>query len=556
MSMGTTRRHVIGGLSAFTFAPACTLGQRGRGDADTPFAHGVASGDPGPTSVVIWTRANPAFGIDALTWAVSEREDLASPVATGRIAVGPDRDFTAKTLVESLEPGRRYFYGFSSPAGDSPLGRTCTLPVGATSSVKLAIASCSNYPFGFFNAYDAIGSDEEIDIVLHLGDYIYEYAADGWGGDVGASLDRLHSPLNEIVSLADYRMRHAQYKSDRGSQRMHAAHPLIPIWDDHESTNNPWAGGAENHQPETEGDWPARRGASLRAYYEWMPIREPAVGADPAAYWRHFTFGDLASLVTLETRHTGRSRQIEYSAHLPGMTTLEDVRRFRVEVLGDVGRDMLSGGMRQFLTASLRDAANGERPWKLMGNQIPIARVNVPPTAAEVIRRSSAFDASWTEELEQIEQLGRYDLPIYLDTWDGYAAAREDLYRQVLEAGVGDLLVLTGDSHAFWLNELSTQTGRRMGYEIGTSGISSPGDFERFGAGESVRLDELMIEHNPEVLWTNNRHRGYVSIGLTRDAAEVRYMAVSTVTSEQYRLSELKRTTIRRSGTMLELAPA
>jgi alkaline phosphatase D len=550
--MLTTRRRAIAGLSAFALAPACTTGIRGSAAADAPFAFGVASGDPGPSSVVIWTRMNPALGIESLDWAVSERADLTNPAASGRVVVGPERDFTAKALAASLEPGRHYYYGFSSPAGNSPIGRTRTLPAGSPNAIKLAIASCSNYPFGHFNAYDAIGADEQIDFVLHLGDYIYEYAADGWGGDVGSGLGRLHAPLHEIVSLADYRMRHAQYKSDSGSQRMHAAHPLIPIWDDHESTNNPWTGGAQNHQPDTEGDWSLRRAASLRAYYEWMPIREPLPGADPAAYWRHFAFGDLVSLITLETRHTGRSKQIDYAEHLSSMTTARRVQGFRDDVLGDPSRTMLSAAMQGFLTDSLADAVGRERPWKLIGNQIPIAKVHVPSAAAEVIGSSPAFETAMAEELERITQLGRHNLPIYLDTWDGYPAARENFYRRALDAGAGDLLVLTGDSHAFWLNELRTDAGRKMGYEIGTAGITSPGDFERFGAEASVRLDQLIVEHNPEVLWTDNRHRGFVTLELNREAADLRYLSVSSVSTEDYQIAELKRETIRRSDTELE----
>lgn len=550
----TTRRQALAGLSALALTPACTLSTRAARADDAAFAHGVASGDPGPTSVVIWTRLNPALNLRSLDWGIGEDPDLTNIVASGRVGVGPERDFTAKVLVESLQPGRRYYYRFRSEAGDSPVGRTRTLPVGSIDSLKLAVVSCSNYPFGHFNGYDAIAKDDQIDCVLHLGDYIYEYAADDWGGDVGASIGRVHAPLNETVSLADYRTRHAQYKSDSGSLRMHAAHPLIAIWDDHESANNPWMGGAQNHQPETEGDWPTRRAASLRAYYEWMPIREPGIGTNPAAYWRHYSFGDIASLVTLETRHTGRSRQIDYGEHLPSMTGESAARRFKEEVLGDPSRTMLSPDGSSFFSASLRDAVRQGHAWKLIGNQIPIGKVNVPPSMAEVIRAGREYADSDEAEIAQLEQQGRFDLPLYLDTWDGYAAARERLYQNAIEAGVEDLLVLTGDSHAFWLNELYTANRSMVGYEIGTAGISSPGDFERFGSEAAIALDELMAEHNPEVLWTNNRMRGYVTVALSRDAADVRYMGVTNVATEKYSLREIKRANVRRSGSTLELA--
>ena len=176
--------------------------------------------------------------------------------------------------------------------------RTRTLPSGATESLGIALASCSNFAFGYFNAYRAIAEDESIDFVLHTGDYIYEYGADGWGAETAERLGRVHEPAHEIVSLADYRARHAQYKRDPDSQAMHATHPLMCCWDDHESTNNPWSGGAQNHQPE-EGSWNERRDASVRAYYEWMPIREPEGGLRPIDFWRVYSFGDLATLVTL-----------------------------------------------------------------------------------------------------------------------------------------------------------------------------------------------------------------------------------------------------------------
>ncbi len=203
------------------------------------------------------------------------------------------------------------------------------MPTGRLDRLGIALASCSNYAFGFFNAYDAIAKDPAIDFVLHTGDYIYEYGQDSWGGEVSRLIGREHQPAHEIVSLADYRMRHAQYKSDSGSRAMHAAHSLLACWDDHESANNPWTDGAQNHQPETEGDWAQRRAASIQAYFEWMPVREPEwleqKGRSRMQFWRGYSFGDLATLFTLETRHTARAKQIDYMEFAQSASETDDV---------------------------------------------------------------------------------------------------------------------------------------------------------------------------------------------------------------------------------------
>ena len=549
MPVRLDRRELLSGL-----AVAPLLGRSGpaRAAPSGAFAHGVASGDPAADSVVLWTRVSvPVLRVD-VRWEVADREDFSRPVAAGTLVTGPDRDHTVKVVVAGLEPGRRYCYRFHAAGETSPTGWTRTLPRGRLESLGIALASCSNHPFGFFNAYAAIAEDPEVAFVLHLGDYIYEYGPDGYGGRVGAGIGRVPSPPHEIVSLADYRRRHAQYKADAGSRAMHAAHPLIAIWDDHESANNPWMGGAENHQPDTEGDWHDRRAASLQAYYEWMPIREPGPGGSPAAYWRHFEFGDLASLVTLETRHTGRSRQIEYDDHPAALTSAAAAAAFRREVLGAPDRAMLAPELETFVAASLADSVRAGRPWRLLGNQIPMARVHVPPLDGELPGWSADASDPTSDHRARLAALGRFDLPIYLDTWDGYPAARERLYARCREVGATDLLVLTGDSHSFWTNALRDGAGRPMGLEIGTAGITSPGDFEAFGPEGAARMDELLMRHNDEVLWTDNRHRGYVRLVLGRAAARVDVVAVDRIDVPRYRTRLLHREQIVRRDEVLE----
>ena len=320
--MKINRREAVLGMSSSLLVGGCaTTSLNPDGYSNEVFAHGVASGDPGTTSVVLWTRVSGSQGNVPVLWAVADNPDFRRPVATGSLTTNADRDYTAKAVATGLEPGKRYYYRFRASGTESPTGRTRTLPIGRVDKLVIAAVSCSNYPFGYFNAYEAVADDPEVDVVVHLGDYIYEYSEDGYGGEAGKRLGRIHDPRHEMVSLEDYRRRHAQYKTDRGSLAMHAMHPLIHTWDDHESTNNPWKDGAQNHQPE-EGDWEARRARSLQAYYEWMPSREPS-DRRPEERWDHFKFGDLASLYTLESRHTARSEQINLADYREQMTSPE-----------------------------------------------------------------------------------------------------------------------------------------------------------------------------------------------------------------------------------------
>ena len=280
------------------------------------FAHGIASGDPDATSVVIWTRITPQADASPGATINVEWEAAADPAFTtiegrGVAVTGASRDWTIKVLLGNLEPGTTYFYRFRTGNNESPVGRTKTLPTGAIESARFAVVSCSNYPFGYFNVYDLISRNDDLDAVIHLGDYLYEYSNDGYGGATGARLGRNHLPSHEIVSLADYRMRHAQYKSDPASQAMHAKHSMIAIWDDHETANDSWKDGAENHTDETEGSWETRKRAALQAYYEWMPVREPSMA--PEAFFRSFSFGNLLTIAAVETRLMARDRQFNYS---------------------------------------------------------------------------------------------------------------------------------------------------------------------------------------------------------------------------------------------------
>ncbi|MHA7816594.1 MAG: alkaline phosphatase D family protein [Pseudohaliea sp.] len=547
MTIDKDRRRTVAGLAAGTalVLTGCA-GSRER-PASLRFAHGVASGDPTETSAVLWTRLSGVTSDTPVSWELAHDRTFRRLAGRGVAAALADRDFTVKVDARGLEAGTRYFYRFRAAGKTSPVGRTRTLPTGTVAALGFAVASCSNYPFGYFNAYEAMALDPEVDFVLHLGDYLYEYAADGWGAEQGASLGRLHRPANETVTLADYRLRHAQYKGDPQSQALHAAHPLIPLWDDHESANNPWTGGAENHQPATEGAWNARRAAATRAWFEWMPVRDPSPGQAPWDYWRSFRFGDLATLVTLETRHGARAQQVEYADHPEALAGPEAAGRFLAEVVGDPARRLLSPEQERFVADALAGSVREEQPWRLVGNQVPMARTAAPRLSeADLASLAPAAPADELERVRGLAERAALGLPLYLDPWDGYPAARERFYAAARAVGAGDLLVLTGDSHSFWANALHDAAGSPMGLELGTAGITSPGDFARLGRDGARLLDRRLVEANPEVLWTDGLHNGYLRLRLTPARAHADYIAVSSVVERDYRLSRLRRLRVGR----------
>ena len=379
MSKKLTRREALLGASSTLLLPAaCTTSNVNPGGYSAAvFQHGIASGDPDNSSVVLWTRVSQQAGATAVDWQIATDPEFADVVGSGRVVTGPERDYTVKVVADGLQPGRGYFYRFNVAADRSPVGQTRTLPVGRLDELVLAVVSCSNFPFGYFNVYEAIAEDDSVEFVIHLGDYIYEYDIDGYGAEPGKRLGRMHEPPHEITTLHDYRTRHAQYKADPASRAMHGRHPLIATWDDHESTNNPWMGGAQNHQEE-EGDWLTRLEISLQAYFEWMPIREPAVGMSRAEYWRSFQFGDLATLVTLETRHTGRSEQIDFGDYPDRLRDPAEASKFYDEVVGADDRTLLSPAMEAFVADELRSSVSNETRWRIIGNQTLIARIVAP----------------------------------------------------------------------------------------------------------------------------------------------------------------------------------
>lgn len=501
--MGIDRRRLLA-LAAAGAAPVAGCAASGvRAD----FLHGVASGDPGPDRITLWTRATPQGRPPEVevAWEIAEDRGFSRMVDQGVLPTGPERDYTVKVDVGGLAPGRDHYYRFRVGQAGSPVGRTRTLPRGPTARVVLAVASCALYPAGRFNAYRHLAEATPLDAVVHLGDYIYEYGAgpEDYGMAGAAERGRTPKPAHEVVTLADYRARHALYKADPDLQAAHAAAPWICVWDDHDVANDAWMDGAQNHQPDTEGTWAARKAAALQAWYEWMPMREPARGQAREAIFRSFDFGDVATLAMLETRLTARSRQLA-----PDDPDIEA----RLE---DPARRMMGPAQEQWLGTTLTSSVAAGAAWQVLGNQTVMANVLWPDLnevlgetgLAALPERSRAGARRYAEG---VRGWGR----ISYDAWEGYPADRRRLYAAAAKAGA-NLIVLSGDSHAFWVNRLG-EGERRFGVEFGTTAVTSP---SRGDAVPDVDLGALLQAGNRDVAFADQRSKGYLRLTLTREQA-------------------------------------
>ncbi|MEM9810200.1 MAG: alkaline phosphatase D family protein [Pseudomonadota bacterium] len=555
--MQVSRRHALlgglaGSLGACASQPKLGSFQGARQSADAAFSCGVASGDPAQDSVVLWTRVSEVEGSLAVTAEVSSAASFERVVFSSRMTTGAERDYTVKVVATGLEPGQTYFYRFRAGHKVSPIGRTKTLPE-TTERVRFAVVSCSNYPFGHFNAYDLIARDDELDAVLHLGDYIYEYGTDGYGGAKGKALGRDHTPAHECLMLGDYRQRHRQYKADAASRAMHSAHPMIAIWDDHETSNDAWQRGAENHQPATEGGFNARKRAALQAYYEYMPVRDPQAGRPREQLYREFQWGKFLTLTAIETRLTARTEQIDHLAAVAELNSDADVRRFRTAVLNDPSRELLGDAQQAFVAGSLARSVQAGAPWRVLSNQILMARVMAPNIGAYVSDEAIAEIEKLFPDARAFLQWSTLGLPYNPDAWDGYPAARERFYEAAKVAGARDLLVLTGDTHMFWANDLRREDGTEMGVELGTAGVTSPGANAVFGEN-AFDYSLLVRKENKDVRYVDGVNNGYIRLDLYGDAGQADFISMSTIDSPDYTAVRTASFGLRHKDGTLELA--
>ena len=532
------RRHFVSGMVLGAAALGVGLSACGGGDgAAVSFAHGVASGDPLSDRVILWTRlSTEAIGEVQVVWEVSSRPDFTNIVRSGSTGTSAAQDLTVKVDVGGLLPGTSYWYRFQANGNVSPVGRTRTLPTGSVAQVRLAVFSCANHPAGYFNAYADAAARTDLDATVHLGDYIYEYGAGGYATQSAASLGRAPRPATEILTLADYRTRHAQYKTDPDLQALHAAAPMIAVWDDHELTNDAYADGAENHQA-SEGSFAARKAAALQAYHEWMPTR---VGTSPDVIYRSFDFGSLMSLHMLDTRIVGRALQLDYANYLKPNGL--DAAAFAADITKP--RELLGSAQTTWLQQRL---AASQATWQVLGQQVLMGRMNIPaPILLEGLNPGtgvsvSAYAAMVAKAqtapatLTPLEQavLAQPAIPYNLDAWDGYAVARETVLGTARSLDK-NLVVLSGDTHNAWANDLQDLTGRQVGVEFATPGVTSPG-FETYFPNENPTVFAAALTQLIGPLqYCDTSRRGYMVVTATPSACTADWVYVNTVSSRTF----------------------
>ena len=499
------------------------------------FTHGVASGDPLADRVIIWSRYVPATGsdrVDNIIWQVAYDRSFGDIAASGVTKTSAERDFTIKVDATGLKPGRRFFYRFVVNGQRSDIGSTKTLPKGAVGQFRMGVASCSNYPQGYFHAYDDIAKSD-LDVVLHLGDYLYEYARGRYVNPIAEeTLGRAVTPVNEIVSLADYRERYAVYRSDRDLQTAHAAHPWICVWDDHELTNNTWKSGAENHN-EGEGVFTERMAIARKVYHEWMPIRT-AAQTDQAPIYRAFQIGDLADLIMLDTRLHGRDEQFIYErdiARLGGPET------FVKDHLFDPNRTILGADQENWLGAQLAASKDRGTTWQVIGQQVLMGKLVTPVVPDNVTAKMKAqLPDEYSERLDGLKPLAEAKLPLNLDAWDGYPLCRERVHAAFKQLA-SNPVVLAGDTHNAWAFNMRNYQGEAVGVEIGTPGISSPG-LESYLPAPPKLVSELLKASSSEIHDLDTSRRGWTVVEFGPEQMTSTWRFVSTVLESQYSIAE------------------
>jgi alkaline phosphatase D len=529
--------------------------------------------------VILWTHAkvkDQNFDV-ALLWQIANDANFTSLVNTGSITALASAGFTAKVDATGLSAGKTYYFRFLDNTGAvSTVGTTRTLPTTAATSVKFAVFSCTLYSEGFFNSYDAAATSGA-EYALHLGDYIYEYGAEAskFGNTDAVKLDRVTSPANEIVTLTDYRTRYAKYRSDASLQALHAKMPWITIWDDHEFANNAYMDGAQNHDPATQGTWSDRKNTAARVYHEWMPIRTPDA-ANLLKIYRNFDFGTLFSLHMLDTRIEGRTKQkygyygdpsdpkvqpYTYADYMAGLTPVNGV-------FPDAANKMMSDAQLTWLTTNI---GKSTATWQIVGNQDIMGKMWFPASVVQAQAVSAtAFGNALTDFITakavkaaapstltptQNALLAQPRLPYNMDSWDGYPIQRETLL-QTIRATNKKLVVLSGDSHNAWCNNLTSLDGTaNIGVEFATTSVTAPG-FESVGLGTLGPYVDG--SGNPaaqgtygtglglidDVNYTDLNRRGYILMTVTNTDIKGEFVFMDTVKSKTYKATVGKTVTV------------
>ncbi|MET9169611.1 alkaline phosphatase D family protein [Streptomyces misionensis] len=478
-------------------------------DQAPAFLHGVASGDPLPDGVLLWTRvtpvpeATPGSGVGPDTevgWVVARDRALTQVVARGSTTATAASDHTVKADIRGLEPATDYWFRFSSGGTDSPVARTRTAPAPTAdvSGLRFGVVTCANWEAGYFSAYRHLAARGDLDAWLHLGDYIYEYQS----GEYAArgKVVRPHAPANEIITLADYRTRHGRYKTDPDLQALHLTAPVIAIWDDHEFADNAWSGGAVNHTEGAEGTWTARKAAAKQAYFEWMPVRPAIEGTT----YRRLRFGKLADLSLLDLR-SFRSQQVS------GTSGSVD----------DAGRTITGRAQLDWLKAGLKSS---DTTWRLVGNSVMIAPFVVGSLTADLLG-----------PLAQLLDLPQGGIGVNTDQWDGYTHDRRELLDHLTSNNIGNTVFLTGDIHMSWANDVPVDAGtyplsRSAATEFVITSMTSDNldDIVKVPEGTVSAVAAPLIEAaNRHVHWVDTDRHGFGVLDITADRAQMDYYVLS-----------------------------
>ncbi|MFI1973984.1 alkaline phosphatase D family protein [Streptomyces wedmorensis] len=515
ISPAPTRRTVVKAAAVTAVAAPALLGAASPAlaDAGAPaFLHGVASGDPLPDGVLLWTRVTPSpeavpgsgLGPDVqVGWELAEDRGFARVVASGTTTASASADHTVKADVRGLRPATAYWFRFTAGDAVSPAARTRTAPAAdaAAPGVRFGVVSCANWESGHFSAYRHLAGRADLDAILHLGDYVYEYASGAY--PEAKYVVRQHEPRHEIVSLADYRTRHGHYKTDPDLQALHAAHPVIAIWDDHEFANDAWAGGAENHTPGAEGEWAARVAAAKQAYFEWMPVRTSTEGT----VFRRLRFGKLADLHLLDLR-SFRSAPAK-----TGSGTVDDPER---SITGRAQLDWLKSGL-----------AGSDATWQLVGTSVMISPVAFGSLPAYLL-----------EPLAELMGLPKEGLAANVDQWDGYTDDRKELLAHLTSRGIRNTVFLTGDIHMAWANDVPVKAATyplsaSAATEFVVTSVTSDNldDILHVASGTlSVVAAGAVKAANRHVKWVDMDHHGYGVLDVTAERSQMDYYTVSDKT--------------------------
>jgi len=563
MSEKISRRELIQkslfGFGALSLPVAFTGCNDGSDDESTEtqadFLHGVASGDPLQDKVILWTRLTPVDlgGRLKVTWEIATDNQFKQNLKTGMVETSKADDFTVKVDATGLQANTIYYYRFRFGNKTSSIGQTKTLPI-STNKVSFAVCSCSNYPAGYFYVYREMAK-QDVDVIIHLGDYIYEYGADGYATEDAAKLGRTLPVDNnkEIIKLDDYRKRYALYRQDKDLQAAHQRHPFIVIWDDHELANDTWRDGAENHQ-DNEGAFSDRKLAALQAYFEWMPIR-PVSSTDHLNIYRQFNFGSLIELTMLDTRIIARDKQLQYADYMTA--TGLDAQKFQAD-LTDSKRTLMGYTQRDWWVAKLKQST---ATWNVIGQQVLMSKMWIPAelllslgqitsggASAETLAK---MDAQITELVTLKLRLAQGDptltaqekarvttvVPYNLDAWDGYYTEREIVYENLATLNK-KVIVLAGDTHNAWASYLYSQKGQYVGVELATSSVSSPG-LEKYLSIPMAQLQQFEFAFTTlidELAYCNLNQRGYLVVTLDDKQVQSDWIFVDSIKSAEYKV--------------------